>query len=84
MALGASAARSRFAISPMADNQRLCLMQLFIPARNRKEAERDAPRWACRFARVTGGFIAFDSEEALQRWKATTAAERTDETAPQR
>jgi hypothetical protein len=45
-------------------------MQLFIPAKNKKQAERGAPRWACRFARVQGGFIAFDSEAALQRWQA--------------
>jgi hypothetical protein len=44
-------------------------MQLFIPARYKKEAERDAPPWACRFARVTGGWIAFDSEAALQTWR---------------
>jgi hypothetical protein len=43
-------------------------MQRFIPASYKKEAERDAPPWACRFARVTGGWIAFDSEAALQRW----------------
>jgi hypothetical protein len=46
-------------------------MQLFIPASYKKEAERDAPPWACRFARVTGGWIAFDSDEALLRWKDT-------------
>jgi hypothetical protein len=44
-------------------------MQLFIPAKSKKEAERDAPPWACRFARVTGGFIAFDSEAALRTWR---------------
>jgi hypothetical protein len=44
-------------------------MQLFIPASYKKEAERDAPPWACRFARVTGGWIAFDSEAALQTWR---------------
>jgi hypothetical protein len=44
-------------------------VQLFIPARTRKEAEQDAPNWACRFTRVTGGFIAFDSDGAFQDWK---------------
>jgi hypothetical protein len=44
-------------------------VQLFIPAKNKKQAEREAPFWACRFARVRGGFIAFDSEEALQRFR---------------
>ena len=56
-----------------ADNQRLCPMHLFIPARNRQEAERDPPPWACRFAASTGGFLVFDSEEALQEWKATAS-----------
>jgi hypothetical protein len=45
-------------------------VHLFIPARTRQEAERDAPFWACRFVRVTGGFVAFDSEDALNKWKA--------------
>jgi hypothetical protein len=49
-------------------------MQLFIPASYKKEAERDAPPWACRFARVTGGWIAFDSEAALQTWRQNLAA----------
>jgi hypothetical protein len=44
-------------------------MLLFIPASYKKEAERDAPPWACRFARVTGGWIAFDSDDALQTWR---------------
>jgi hypothetical protein len=44
-------------------------MLLFIPASYKNEAERDAPPWACRFARVTGGWIAFDSEAALQTWR---------------
>jgi hypothetical protein len=39
-------------------------MQLFIPA-----AERDAPPWACRFAKVQGGFMVFDNEDALWVWK---------------
>jgi hypothetical protein len=42
---------------------RASMQKLFIPAKNRKEAERGVPRGACRFARVMGGFIAFDSEE---------------------
>ena len=44
-------------------------MQLFVPAKNKKQAERDAPLWACRFAKVQGGFMAFDSEPVLQKWK---------------
>ena len=44
--------------------------QLFIPAKNRGQAEQEAPGWACRFARVTGGFIAFDSQAALDDWQA--------------
>jgi len=42
------------------------MKQLFIPAKNRAEAERESPFWACRFLRVTGGFIAFDSQAALE------------------
>jgi hypothetical protein len=48
---------------------------LFIPAFNRKEAEEEAPYWAERFVRVRGGFFVFDSEEALQKWKATPVAD---------
>jgi hypothetical protein len=44
-------------------------MQLFIPAKSKKEAERAAPRWACRIVRVTGGFLVFDSKVALQSWR---------------
>ncbi len=54
---------------------------VFIPDRSRKhfstrkvgtrrEAEEDAPHWACRFARVSGGFMAFDSQAALDEWLA--------------
>jgi hypothetical protein len=43
--------------------------QLFIPAKSRREAEDDAPRWACRFAKVIGGFVAFDSQPALEAWR---------------
>lgn len=43
-------------------------MQLFIPAKNKKQAAREAPPWACRFARAQGGFMVFDSEPALHRW----------------
>jgi hypothetical protein len=48
---------------------------LFIPAYNRKEAEQEAPYWADCFVRVRGGFFVFDSEESLQKWKATPAAD---------
>lgn len=51
------------------------MQKLFIPAKNRKEAERGAPRWACRFARVTCGFIAFDSQEALEVWRTKAVRE---------
>jgi hypothetical protein len=48
-------------------------VQLFIPAKNKKEAERGAPPWACLphrvRGRVQGWFIVFDREEALQNWK---------------
>ncbi|ARN82253.1 hypothetical protein [Methylocystis bryophila] len=54
---------------------------VFIPDRDRKqfstrkvstrkEAEQDAPPWAIRFARVMGGFMAFDSQAALDEWLA--------------
>ncbi len=54
---------------------------VFIPDRSRKqfstrkvgtrrEAEQDAPYWACRFARVSGGFMVFDSQAALDEWLA--------------
>jgi hypothetical protein len=51
-------------------------VQLFIPAKNKKQAERAAPFWACRFARVRGGFIAFDSEETLRTWKESARREK--------
>lgn len=49
----------------------LWTIPLFIPAYNRKDAEEGAPFWAERFVRVSGGYFVFDSEEALQKWKAT-------------
>ena len=45
--------------------------QFFIPAKNRSEAEDAAPSWACRFAKVMGGFIVFDSQAALEAWRKT-------------
>jgi hypothetical protein len=45
------------------------MRKLFIPTKNRKKAVEYTPRWACRLARVTGGYMAFDSQEALDAWR---------------
>jgi hypothetical protein len=43
---------------------------LFLPAKTRQQAERDAPAWACRFLKITGGFMAFDSDASRNLWRA--------------
>jgi hypothetical protein len=43
---------------------------LFLPAKTRQQAERAAPAWACRFLKVTGGFMAFDSDASRDLWRA--------------
>jgi hypothetical protein len=44
--------------------------RLFIPAGSKAEAEQEAPRWATRLVRVTGGYMAFSSDAALRQWRA--------------
>lgn len=46
----------------------------FIPADTREEAEEEAPSWAECYVPVRGGFFVFESEEVLQKWKATPVA----------
>jgi hypothetical protein len=48
---------------------------LFLPVATRREAEEEAPAWACRFLKVTGGFMAFDSDASRDQWQAQKRAE---------
>ena len=46
----------------------------FHSRRHQEEAEEEAPCWAECYVPVRGGFFVFESEEVLQKWKATPVA----------